>query len=81
MIVDIFVPCFIDQVYPNVAVNMVKVLEKVGCAVNYNPEKMDLRLRSFRRIGPKPKKLVKSLSKNFKTIGISLPHPLLVRVM
>ena len=38
MIVDIFVPCFIDQVYPNVAVNMVKVLEKVGCAVNYNPE-------------------------------------------
>ena len=38
MIVDIFVPCFIDQVYPQVAVNMVKVLEKVGCAVNYNPE-------------------------------------------
>ena len=38
MIVDIFIPCFIDQIYPDTAMNMVKVLEKVGCAVNYNPE-------------------------------------------
>jgi L-lactate dehydrogenase complex protein LldE len=38
MIVDIFIPCFIDQVYPNTGLNMVKVLEKVGCGVNYNPE-------------------------------------------
>ncbi|MCC6690182.1 MAG: (Fe-S)-binding protein [Bacteroidia bacterium] len=38
MIVDIFIPCFIDQIYPTAALNMVKVLEKVGCAVNYNPE-------------------------------------------
>src|ERR1017187_8525740 len=38
MIVDIFVPCFIDQVYPAVAESMVKVLEKLGCGVNYNPE-------------------------------------------
>jgi len=38
MIVDIFVPCFIDQVYPQVAESMVKVLEKLGCGVNYNPE-------------------------------------------
>lgn len=38
MIVDIFIPCYIDQLYPDTASNMVKVLEKVGCAVNYNPE-------------------------------------------
>jgi L-lactate dehydrogenase complex protein LldE len=38
MIVDIFIPCFIDQIYPQAAMNMVKVLEKAGCDVNYNPE-------------------------------------------
>ena len=38
MIVDIFIPCFIDQMYPQTAMNMVKVLEKLGCGVNYNPE-------------------------------------------
>ena len=27
-----------DQIYPEAGLNMVKVLEKVGCAVNYNPE-------------------------------------------
>lgn len=36
MNVQIFVPCFIDQLYPNVAFNMVKVLEKAGCTVRYN---------------------------------------------
>jgi len=36
MIVDIFVPCFIDQIYPDVAKNMVKLLENIGCTVNYN---------------------------------------------
>jgi L-lactate dehydrogenase complex protein LldE len=34
--VDIFIPCFVDQLYPNTALNMVKVLEKVGCQVHYN---------------------------------------------
>ena len=38
MIVDLFIPCFIDQFYPNVAESTVKILEKVGCGVNYNPE-------------------------------------------
>lgn len=37
MRVQIFIPCFIDQLYPSVAFNMVKVLEKAGCEVNYNP--------------------------------------------
>jgi L-lactate dehydrogenase complex protein LldE len=35
--VSLFVPCFVDQLYPNVAFNMVKVLEKLGCTINYNP--------------------------------------------
>jgi L-lactate dehydrogenase complex protein LldE len=36
MDVDIFIPCFIDQLYPETGMNMVKVLEKVGCKVFYN---------------------------------------------
>ena len=36
MNVQIFIPCFVDQLYPQVAFNMVKVLEKVGCKVSYN---------------------------------------------
>ncbi|HTL82415.1 MAG TPA: (Fe-S)-binding protein [Bacteroidia bacterium] len=38
MIVDLFIPCFVDQLYPETALNMVKVLERVGCGVNYNHE-------------------------------------------
>ncbi len=36
MNVDIFIPCFIDQLFPQTAFNMVKVLEKAGCTVSYN---------------------------------------------
>ncbi len=36
MIVDIFVPCFIDQLKPDTAMNMVKILKKLGCEVHYN---------------------------------------------
>src|SRR5436190_3042767 len=38
MIVDIFIPCFVDQIYPDTAKNMVKILEKLNVGVNYNPE-------------------------------------------
>lgn len=38
IIVDIFIPCFVDQVAPQTGFNMVKVLEKLGCQVNYNPD-------------------------------------------
>ena len=38
MIVDIFIPCFVDQIFPNTALNMVKILEKLGIGVNYNVE-------------------------------------------
>lgn len=36
MNVQLFIPCFIDQLYPQTAFNMVKVLEKAGCTVTYN---------------------------------------------
>lgn len=38
MEVDIFIPCFIDQIYPEVGFSMIKVLEKLGCRVFYNPD-------------------------------------------
>ena len=36
MKIQLFIPCFIDQLYPQTAFNMVKVLEKAGCDVQYN---------------------------------------------
>lgn len=38
MRVQLFIPCFVDQLFPSTALNMVKVLEKLGCEVAYNPE-------------------------------------------
>jgi len=38
MEVELFIPCFIDQFYPETARNTVRVLEKAGCSVFYNPE-------------------------------------------
>jgi len=34
--VQLFIPCFVDQLYPQTAFNLVKVLEKTGCTVTYN---------------------------------------------
>ncbi len=36
MNVQIFIPCFMDQLYPQTAFNMVKVLKKAGCTISYN---------------------------------------------
>jgi L-lactate dehydrogenase complex protein LldE len=36
MDVQLFVPCFMDQLYPETAFNTIKVLEKAGCRVRYN---------------------------------------------
>lgn len=36
MKVQLFIPCFVDQVYPQTAFNMIKVLQKAGCEVAYN---------------------------------------------
>ncbi len=38
MKVDAFIPCFIDQLYPETGLNFIKILEEAGCTVNYNPE-------------------------------------------
>ena len=34
--VQLFIPCFVDQLYPHTGFNMAKVLEKAGCEVSYN---------------------------------------------
>lgn len=36
--VELFIPCFIDQLYPQTAFNTIRILEKAGCKVIYNPE-------------------------------------------
>lgn len=36
MHVDLFIPCFIDQVYPETAFNMIRILEKFNVSVHYN---------------------------------------------
>lgn len=38
MIVDLYIPCYIDQYQPETARNTLKLLQKVGCGVNYNVE-------------------------------------------
>jgi L-lactate dehydrogenase complex protein LldE len=38
MEVDIFIPCFIDQVSPQTGISMVKILKKAGAKVFYNPK-------------------------------------------
>lgn len=38
MTVQLFIPCFIDQLFPDTAFNTVRVLEKAGCDVVYNAE-------------------------------------------
>jgi L-lactate dehydrogenase complex protein LldE len=38
MEIQLFIPCFVDQLYPQTAFNMVSVLEKAGCTVTYNPK-------------------------------------------
>ena len=38
MEVDLFIPCFIDQLYPDTGWNVVHVLENLECDVHYNPE-------------------------------------------
>lgn len=34
--VELFIPCFMDQMYPETGFNMVKILERLGCEVHYN---------------------------------------------
>ncbi|MGE5518436.1 MAG: (Fe-S)-binding protein [Candidatus Dadabacteria bacterium] len=36
MNVQLFIPCFVDQLFPETAFNTVRLLEKAGCSVTYN---------------------------------------------
>lgn len=36
--VQLFIPCFVDQMYPQTGLNMARVLERLGCEVHYNPK-------------------------------------------
>ncbi len=36
MRVQLFIPCFVDQLFPATAFNMIKVLRRAGCTVVYN---------------------------------------------
>jgi len=38
MDIQLFIPCYIDQLYPETGFNTIKVLEKAGCKVHYNPK-------------------------------------------
>lgn len=36
--VDAFIPCFVDQFYPETARNFIELIKRAGCEVNYNPD-------------------------------------------
>jgi L-lactate dehydrogenase complex protein LldE len=36
--VALFIPCFIDQLFPEAGFQTLRILEKAGCTVHYNPE-------------------------------------------
>jgi len=38
MEVQLFIPCYIDLLYPETGFNTIKILEKAGCRVHYNPK-------------------------------------------
>ncbi|MBS2211164.1 (Fe-S)-binding protein [Carboxylicivirga mesophila] len=38
MLINLFVPCFIDQMFPDTAWNTITLLEKAGCEIHYNPK-------------------------------------------
>jgi L-lactate dehydrogenase complex protein LldE len=76
MEVDIFIPCFIDQIYPQTGFNMVKVLEKAGVKVHYNTNQTCCGQFAFnsgywaeaRKLGVK---LIKEFSNNRPIVGPS----------
>ena len=36
--INLFIPCYVDQLYPKVGQATVEVLRRVGCTVRYNPQ-------------------------------------------
>ena len=66
MIVDLFIPCFIDQLYPQTAFNVVKLLKKAGVEAHYNPEQTCCGQPSFNSgYWTETKNLAKKFMKDF----------------
>ncbi len=38
MNIDIFIPCFVDQISPETGIHMTRILEKLGCDIHYNDQ-------------------------------------------
>jgi len=38
MTITLFIPCFVDLMYPKVGISMVQILEKLGHKINYPEE-------------------------------------------
>ncbi len=36
MLIDLFIPCFVDQLYPETGMSVVKILRKLGIDIHYN---------------------------------------------
>ncbi len=36
--ISVFIPCLVEEVYPSIGLSLVSLLERLGFAVNYNPE-------------------------------------------
>ncbi len=67
MKIQLFVPCFIDQFYPQTAFNCIKILEKAGCEVLYNPEQTCCGQPSFNSgYWKETKSLAKKFIKDFE---------------
>ena len=77
MNVQLFIPCFVDQLYPQTAFNMVKVLEKAGCAVSYNTTQTCCGQPAFNAgFWDEAKSVCTKFLKDFKgTIILLLPVP------
>jgi L-lactate dehydrogenase complex protein LldE len=67
MHVDLFIPCFVDQFFPQTGFNLIKLLEHVGCTVHYNPKQTCCGQPSFNGGYTKEtKKLAQKFIKDFE---------------
>lgn len=39
MTVELFIPCYVNRYFPQTGVNTLKILEKLGCQVRFDPQK------------------------------------------
>jgi L-lactate dehydrogenase complex protein LldE len=68
MKVQLFIPCFVDQLYPETAFNMVKVLEKACCDIEYNSNQTCCGQPAFNAgFQSEAKKVAEKFLKDFET--------------